>query len=388
MSLHKRLFKISRISACLLLVAVFDTFCQENQEDSVQVAAASVEKLKFTPILAPSYSPETELMINLGGLLTFKLKPKDPILQRSSIPFSIGYSTNKSLSVNFRPYIHGNGDKSRLFGDIWIKNMPDNYWGIGYQEGHRVSDPDSTTQYQREWWQVNLSTVFLMSSHLYAGINLDLNQTRPSELNEYMKADPIIQEYGTQIRNSGIGAIILYDTRDVPVNAYSGLYINITSTFYGRFLNGENNYGIYLLDYRQYKSIRREGRTLAWQVKSRFGNGNVPWPEMSQLGTPFDLRGYRWGRYRDRNMVLGLLEYRHMFMRKTPNKKGKLMSRSGLVTWIGTGSVASRIGSFKNWLPNVGIGYRFEIQSRMNARIDFGFGEDTSSFYVSFNEAF
>jgi hypothetical protein len=34
------------------------------------------------------------------------------------------------------------------------------------------------------------------------------------------------------------------------------------------------------------------------------------------------------------------------------------------------------------------VGMRFEIQKRMNARFDYGFGNDTSAFYMSFNESF
>lgn len=365
-----------------------DLLAQEVDKDSTRFMEINIEKLKFTPILAPSYAPETELMLNLGGLLTFKVKPMDRILQRSSIPFSVGYSTNKSLSANFRPFIYGSENRIRVYGDIWVKNMPDNYWGTGYQKGKRVSEPDSTTSYYRKWWQVNLNAVYGLGSRMFVGFNIDLNQTSPSEMNSFMMADPIVQEYGTKIRNSGIGTVVQYDTRDVAVNAYSGVYLSLTTSYYGKFFKGQNDYGIYQLDYRHFVPVKRNGRTLALQVKSRFGSGNVPWSEMSQLGTPFDLRGYRWGRYREKNMIFGLLEYRHMFMRKTPGKKGNLQSRSGFVTWIGTGSVAASLKDFKNWLPNGGVGYRFEIQSRMNARVDFGFGEDSNSFYVSFNEAF
>jgi hypothetical protein len=109
---------------------------------------------------------------------------------------------------------------------------------------------------------------------------------------------------------------------------------------------------------------------------------------MSQVGNPFDLRGYRWGRYRDENLLCGIAEYRYMFMRKTPRKDGEMMSRFGYVTWLATGSVANDLSTMKHWLPNVGVGFRYEVQKRMNARVDFGIGEDSNAFYISFNEAF
>jgi hypothetical protein len=65
-----------------------------------------------------------------------------------------------------------------------------------------------------------------------------------------------------------------------------------------------------------------------------------------------------------------------------------MMSRFGFVTWAATGSVANNYGEMTNWLPNAGVGIRFEVQERMNARFDFGVGDDTNAFYISFNEAF
>jgi hypothetical protein len=50
--------------------------------------------------------------------------------------------------------------------------------------------------------------------------------------------------------------------------------------------------------------------------------------------------------------------------------------------------LAKQLVSFKGVLPNVGVGYRLEVQPRMNLRIDFGWGFETFGFYFNFNEAF
>ena len=71
-----------------------------------------------------------------------------------------------------------------------------------------------------------------------------------------------------------------------------------------------------------------------------------------------------------------------------PSEKFSFKNRSGFVTWIGGGSVGSTVTDFRKWLPNAGIGYRFETEPRMNIRVDYGFGIDSQFFYISFNEAF
>jgi len=374
----------------------FPSFSQEAKEqlpaaekqDTAQVDETESKNFKFTPFVAPSVSPEVGVMFIAGGLASFALQKDNPDLQRSSVPFSIGYSTNKSLNINFRPTIFTKNDKFRISGDIWIKDMPDNYWGVGYEKAKNPAQPDSTTEYQRFWWQIFLKTTIEIKPDFYGGLLIDVNQTKASEINATMANDPNIVRDGTNIKNGSIGLLLQYDTRDITINAYEGLFLELSTNFYLDKLYGTSNYQVVILDYRQYKTIKREGSTLAWQVKTRLGNNNVPWPEMSQLGTPFDLRGYRWGRYRDKTMLFGIAEYRYMFMRKKPRRDGNMMSRFGLVGWLATGSVGDTFNELTNWLPNGGIGFRFEVQPRMNARVDYGFGNDTNALYISFNESF
>ncbi|MGL5399044.1 MAG: BamA/TamA family outer membrane protein, partial [Plesiomonas shigelloides] len=41
-----------------------------------------------------------------------------------------------------------------------------------------------------------------------------------------------------------------------------------------------------------------------------------------------------------------------------------------------------------HWLPNAGVGYRFAFKPRVNIRLDWGVGRNTSGFYFQVNEAF
>jgi outer membrane protein assembly factor BamA len=358
------------------------------KDDSTVYAEMDFKNIRFSPFVAPSVSPEVGLMLVGGGLISFKADRSDRLLQPSSVPFSFGYSSNGSSNFNFRPSIFFKNDKNRLSGDIWMKDMPDNYWGVGYDAAKNPSIPDSTTSYRRNWWQVYLKYVHRFKKDFFAGLLFDYNRTVATNMSNEMANDIYVQENGHYVRNYSLGLLLQYDTRDVTVNAYEGLFLEMSSNFYRSEGFDKPTYQIVVLDYRQYQKLGRAGKTLAWQAKSRLGLGNVPWPEMSQLGTPFDLRGYRWGRYRDKSMLFAVAEYRHMFMRKTADKHGNMMSRFGVVGWLATGSVGTNISKLQHWLPNAGIGLRFEIQKRMNARLDFGVGDDSSAIYISFNEAF
>ncbi len=403
------MIKVSPVQACsgkaslfLLLIFhaafIFKTHAQKgtddeklpviHKKDSSALLEVDSRRIRLTPFIAPTLSPEVGLMFVAGGLLSFKVDRSDKFLQPSSIPFSVGYSTTGAFNLNIRPSIFFKNDKNRVIGDIWVRDMPDNYWGVGYDAATDPSQPDSTTSYHRNWWQVYLKYVHQFKTNFFAGALFDYNRTQATNLNAQMELDPYIIDQGTLINNWSIGLLLQYDTRDITVNAYEGVFVELSSNFYISEGLSKPAYQILILDYRQYKQIKRPGNTLAWQVRSRIGTGNVPWPEMSQLGTPFDLRGYRWGRYRDRNMLYALMEYRYMFRKKTPRKDGNMISRFGLVPWVATGSVAGQLKDLNHWLPNAGLGFRYEIQKRMNARIDFGIGNDTNAFYISFNETF
>jgi hypothetical protein len=212
------------------------------------------------------------------------------------------------------------------------------------------------------------------------------------EPNPVMQEDPDFVRFGPKNFNTGAGLIARFDSRDVPINAFSGSYVQILQSFYGSFLGGENGYQLFDIDYRGYRQIWRRGSTLAWTARARVTNGSVPYAEVSQIGSPRDLRGYRQGQYRDLGMIYGIVEYRHMLRHfwsdARYNKFGEPFSRHGFVLWAGLGTIGRDNDGDIRLLPNAGFGYRFEALKRTNVRFDFGFSREGFGFYLDFEEAF
>jgi len=67
-------------------------------------------------------------------------------------------------------------------------------------------------------------------------------------------------------------------------------------------------------------------------------------------------------------------------------KRNRALSPHGFTAWIAAGSIFEGVENIDRWLPNVG--YRLEVQPRMNLRVDFGFGRESTWVYFDFNEAF
>jgi hypothetical protein len=379
-----------------LLLVLLPSIASAQTADSV---SAKDTKLLITPFAAPGYTPEQGGLVTVGALLSFRTKPlfkrdSREMVQRSTVTLNGSYSTTGAITANVKLSSYWAGDRLRAFADFVIKDMPDHYWGVGYEAG-KAPEGDSTTAYHRTSLNFLPKVLWRLSPAIMVGPAFDINYTNATEVSPGMAADPYYQEYGPENQNNGIGAVFQYDTRDVAANAFKGVYVNAQVLSYGSLLGGDNDYVIYDVDYRQYLPLGRKGKTLAWTARSRWGTGSVPWAELSQLGSGNDVRGYRQGRYRDQIMAYWIVEYRHQFTSQT---RASGLSRHGFVLFSSVGTVADETTDFGKLqiLPGWGAGYRFEVQPRMNVRVDLAFGREflesgnkfVPSVYFNFNEAF
>lgn len=340
-------------------------------------------KLMVTPLAGPAYTPELGFTLAGGIMTSFKTDKSDTIIQRSSAPIMLGVSSTGAYFVQTKWTTFWLEDKMRIYSDLNFKDMPDNYYGVGYEKAKNTYKSDTTTKYVRTWFQFNPKILWQFKKNWFIGPVINLNYTKGTDACLVVAEDPYYAKYNDKPFNSGLGLVFQYDSRDIPVNAWGGAFVELSATFFGNYLGGQNNYQVYEFDLRKYFQIKRPGKTLALQLKGRAGLNNVPYGEMSQPGTPFDLRGYTWGRYRHESMLIGLAEYRHMFLKKNGD-----LSPHGVVLWVGAGTLGDNVTDFKNWMPNFGIGYRLQVQPRMNLRIDIGFGTESRGFYFNFNEAY
>ena len=171
----------------------------------------------------------------------------------------------------------------------------------------------------------------------------------------------------------------------------SGMLLSAIAKVYGKYLGGAYNYEMFELEYRQFQQVFRPRSTLAWIAKTQIGVGNVPFTELPSFGSPFDLRGYYWGKYRDKTMAYGILEYRHMFGSVEKYKSGNFWAKGGFVGWVGTGTIGNApIVDWNKWKFNYGVGLRIQMQPGKNFRLDVGKDPNQKGMavYMNMTEAF
>jgi len=344
-------------------------------------------RLRIIPVALVAYNPELKFVIGAGGLISYKSNPLDSIIKPSVFPFNILYSTSNSYLFRGLYSTYFSDDKFRINGELSVKNMSDNYWGVGYSAGKSISKPDTSTVFRKKWYIFNPTILYRFKKSLYAGVKLNISHTQVTEGSFFFFNDENIKRYGTDIFNIGLGAVVNYDTRDYPENAKSGTYLGLTLEGFSENMGSSYSYSVFVVDYRYYHKFLSNNGILAWQLKTRYCLGDTPWSEMSKLGSEYGLRGYHSSRYRDKFMALGQIEYRYMFpVKRRPNRR--LFNRHGFAVWVGGGTIAPSMVDVSKFLPNAGFGYRLELLNNINARFDIGFSNDGNSMYFTINESF
>lgn len=345
----------------------------------------------------PSYTPDFGFLIGGSALMTFRMNPQDTTMRRSVIPMALAFMfEGGGLNLMVKPQLFFKDDKFRIFGVLNYKNTRENFYGIGYNTNKNYERSDSTSQYRYSGFQVNPWFLFRMGkSDIFFGPQIDISYDKLSDPAKHLpqQADYAAaggDENGYKNFSSGIGFLLSYDTRDIPANPYRGTYVDLRGIMYQKWLGSDKNFYRLELDYRQYKSVGQR-KVLAWtlQSKNTFGR-HIPLTKYALSGTPFDLRGYYMGQYRDKSSHVALVEYRQMFNTDRSTWLKRITSHLGYVAWGGVGFMGPTPGKIEGVLPNAGLGLRIEVQPRMNVRFDYGrnFVNKQNLFYFNMTEAF
>ncbi len=347
--------------------------------------ALAQSDVKLLPVGAPAYTPELGFLIAGGGAMSWNGDVEVPTLPRSSLTLIAGGSTLGAFILQARLNTFLNNDDTRITTNVDVRDQPDNYFGVGMLNGFTRPLGKDTTYLRRTWWNVDPTLLKRIIGRLYAGVVLQFSGSVGRNISPGVASDPDFAAFGPSIVNTGVGLTVQYDSRDVPINAWKGMLLSATWTGYAPVLGANTLFHTLAIDYRHYVNLFLRGSTLTWQVKYRTAFGNAPWSELTQVGTPFDLRAYRWGQFRDRTGFTAVLEYRFML----PVDEKLLWSHLGFAVWGGVGAMSpTPLPDFTKVLPAAGGGLRVELLQRVTMRLDVGFGRHSHAVYFNFLEAF
>ena len=329
--------------------------------------------LIFLPILG--YTPETKMAGGAAATFYFREKDAEKTCRPSTLMPVFIYTQKKQIVSELNADLYWRKETLHLTSSIGYMKFPNKFYGIGND-----TSEDDEEEYTPRSVYFSFNFQRKIQEVFHAGILYEFVDRKMKEVEEGRSLSQIKilgSEGGTV---SGTGLLMNWDTRDNIFCASSGCFYQLSTSLFRDYLGSDYDFTRYSLDLRQYVPLFTSP-VVAFQGYMKVITGDPPFQMMSLLGGDSLMRGYYEGRYRDKNMVVFQTEYRM-----------PLWWRFGLVGFLGFGDVSSDVKDFalSDLKHSVGFGLRYFLnpEEKLNIRLDFAYGKDSSGFYITMFEAF
>ena len=335
----------------------------------------SAPKFMTYPTLA--YSPETRWEIGFSSLYIYSAK-RDLLNRLSEVKAFTFYTLENQYGIWLDHMLYTDKNTWFFLGRARYQSFPLLYFGIGPDsQSERISLIDGNYSLFRERF---LRAVI---PSLYVGLELDYQRLSSVKYKDVTPnhQQPSVGANGST--NLGLGLGILYDNIHNALNPRKGIYSEWAVLNYNGYFGSDFDFTSYIIDNRFYVPVKKN-TVLAAQLYGQFTLGNAPFNMLSLMGGESLMRGYYLGRYRDKNLIAGQLEYRIL-----PFNFSK---RWGASAFMAAGQVydENETFQFKNLLPTGGLGLRFLVfpEKDIYTRVDVAFTEEGRGIYFFIGEAF
>jgi len=368
-----------RLTALLLLfmLSASVTFADTPETDTRPAIAPDIRedestlKLQrgdFVVVPIPFSNPTLDTGLVAGAAYFYPQTDEQKKVQPASVT-ALGamYTSNDSRAIALAQQNYWRNNKWRFTGAIGAADL-------------RLSllAPDESTEGQSLDWHIEGQFLFAklsrkVAGHWYGGFNLrTVNASQDFE----STASAAGFDTGNDVRSSGLGVSVEFDSRDMPINSFSGRYLDVEALFNDEALGSDNTYQSYSLAFRSYHEMN-ESLVLAWEIQGCKRAGSTPLWDACTI----KLRGFDVTDYLGKTTASGQLEARW-----------RLSKRWGLAGFAGVGHYGSSFSGFQEHeaIPSYGAGVRFMVLAakRINLRVDYARSKDSDAIHVSVGEAF
>ena len=369
----------------LLSITCLSAYCQEDNSSSNflfkyinkiinDTNDLSAPKFMNYPTLA--FSPETSWEIGLSSLYIYSAN-KDLKNRLSEIKAFTFYTLENQYGIWLDHALYSDENKWFFYGRARYQSFPLLYYGIGADSDKEpVARIDGNFTYFKERF---LREVF---PNFYTGIEFDLQIMK--KVSYRKSASNFLNPIGGNgSTNIGLGWGFIYNNIHNVLNPRKGIFSEWAFLSYGNHFGSDYNLTTYLSDTRFYIPIKNNN-VLAFQLQGQFTTGNPPFNLLSLMGGESLMRGYYVGRYRDKHLLAGQVEYRMLPFSFAKRWGGSLFFAAGEVF------NSDNNFQFKNLLPTGGVGLRFLLfpEKDIYTRIDYALTKEGSGFYFFIGEAF
>ncbi len=355
-----------------------------------QAAIAQDPKTDTRPGIAPDIrEDETKLKVQRGDFVIVPIPISNPTLDTGLVVGAAYFYPQSEEEKKLQPasLTAAGGmytsNASRAFALVQQNYWKRNTWRFTGALGAAdlrltLLAPDQTLTGQSVDWRINGEFLFAklsrkLTGNWYGGVNMRLvNAAQSIEAGVSSSAFDL----GPDVRSSGLGVSVEFDTRDMPLNTYSGQYFKADALFNDEAIGSSQTYQSYGLAYRSYHDVG-DNLVLAWELQACKRGGSAPLWDACTI----KLRGFPATDYLGKVSGSGQIEARW-----------RLSKRWGLVGFAGSGYVGNSFSGVREHeaIPSYGAGVRFMVLTakRINLRLDYARSTDSNAVHFSVGEAF
>ena len=186
---------------------------------------------------------------------------------------------------------------------------------------------------------------------------------------------------GEQVRFFRFELGVQHDSKNRPGNPSAGIEARASAGIYSQI--GEDKFGFYkgLFDLKYFINLFYD-RVLMLRISGELtepvSGREIPFYYLSELGQNGTIRGFERGRFRDRNMILGSLEYRYPIW----------LHGIDALLFIDAGKVTPDIfndNSGNKFNVSYGTGFRFWSQGGLVSKLEIGWSDDGMRIHFGLN---
>ena len=316
-------------------------------------------------------SPDTRLAFGVLPQIVFRTSSSS---NPSSIRLDSYYTQNRQYHILLRPSFWFSNNSKQLSAKFSFKKWPTSFYGIGNN-----TTADEKEKFTETLYEASLEGNTHIGSTYYAGVSYSFRHANinPFEDTGNLSIGEVKGNAETLI--SAVGLVLKRDTRDNHFYPQKGSYHTLEVYSSAKLLGSDLAFTRFTLDLRRYFQIH-SSHVLALQGVLSIADGNLPFRMLSSVGST--LRGYSTVRYIDRNLAALQAEYRLV----------PVFGRFGFAGFAGVADVFDRTGDLSldklKFSAGIGIRYLFSRSEKINIRLDYGVGKDSSGDYIDLNEAF
>lgn len=327
-----------------------------------------VQKGNFVLVPIPLSNPTLDNGLILGGAYFYPQSEQQKREQPASVT-AMGalYTSNDSYAAVLGQQNYWDQDRWRFtgaigFGDLKLGLLGPDSSGSGLSTNWLIRGAFAYAQISRE-----IGHNWYLGSFLR---NVDIDQAFVIGITSSQF------DIRTQVKSTGLGARIEYDSRDMPTNAYTGRSFKADALFNEPSFGSDESYQSYSLAYSAYHELSAPV-VLAWQVAGCQKSGTIPLWDACRV----NLRGFPATDYLGDSSVIAQLEARW-----------RMSQRWGLTGFAGAGQINNSFSevSQRDVIPSYGLGLRFMVlkSKRINMRLDYARSSNSDAIYLTVGEAF